>query len=212
MIKRLILSIVVGAGVLLPAAEAWAADPPVHADAGHGAAAAKPELLPDPTKKETWLQALWTVIIFLVLVAILYPTAWKGVLAGLKKREERIRKDIADAEDARKRAEETLREYTQQLAEAEGRVRDLLTKAAADGEKLSTTIRMQAQKEAEEIKERSQKDIEAAKNAAIGEIYEKGAEFATAVAEKIIKRELRPQDQHDLVRASLDELQALNKV
>src|SRR5688500_12454800 len=60
------------------------------ASAAHGAE--KAPLLPNPADRETQLHALWTVIIFLVLLAILYPTAWKNVLAGLKAREERIRK------------------------------------------------------------------------------------------------------------------------
>src|SRR3954465_413273 len=72
--------------------------------------------------------AIWTLVIFLIMLAILYPTAWKQVLAGLKKREERIRKDIGDAEAARAKAEATLREYNTQLAAAEQRVREMLAK------------------------------------------------------------------------------------
>src|SRR3954470_15583012 len=56
----------------------------------------KPDLLPNPTSSETWLSALWVIIIFLVLLAVLYPTAWKSVLAGLKAREDRIRRDIQE--------------------------------------------------------------------------------------------------------------------
>src|SRR5436309_1411008 len=55
---------------------------------------AKPPLLPDPTSRETILSALWVVIIFVVLLIVLYPTAWRNVLAGLKSRENRIRQDI----------------------------------------------------------------------------------------------------------------------
>src|SRR5438093_4793520 len=56
----------------------------------------KEPLVPDVTSGKTWAQALWTIIIFVFLVSILYPTAWKNVLEGLKKREERIRADIAE--------------------------------------------------------------------------------------------------------------------
>ena len=153
--------------------------------------------------------AIWTLVIFLIMLAILYPTAWKNVLAGLKKREERIRKDIADAEATRARAEATLREYNQQLATAENRVREILGKATADAERLATTIRMQAQQESEDIKERATKDIEAAKNQAIREIYAQAATLATTVAEKIIKRNLNAADQEQLVRESLDQLQTI---
>src|SRR5439155_24222290 len=90
----------------------------------HGATSAehaehKGTLLPSLEDKQTYYSALWVLIIFVVMLAILYPTAWKNVLAGLKKREERIRKDIADAEEARAKAEATLRQYNEQLAAPE---------------------------------------------------------------------------------------------
>jgi F-type H+-transporting ATPase subunit b len=173
---------------------------------------AEPPLLPSNAEqaKEYFLQpAVWTLIIFVIMLAILYPTAWKNVLAGLKAREQRIRKDIADAEAARGKAEATLREYNQQLATAEGRVREMLNKATADAERLATSIRMQAQQESEEIKERATKDIEAAKNQAIREIYAQASDIATTVASKIIKRNLNAADQESLVRESLDQLQTI---
>jgi F-type H+-transporting ATPase subunit b len=149
------------------------------------------------------------VIIFVVLLIVLYPTAWKSVLAGLKAREQRIRNDIAEAEAAHAKAEATLNQYNAQLAAAEERVRQMITQAVADGEKLATSIRMKAQSESEEIKERAQKDIEAARDAALREIYEKTAELATSVAEKIIRRNLNAADQQQLVRESLEQLQTV---
>jgi F-type H+-transporting ATPase subunit b len=178
-----------------------------HADGEHGGESQSP--LPDPTNSATYTSALWVVIIFVVLLAVLYPTAWKQVLAGLKAREQRIRTDIAEAEAARAKAEATLREYNSQLAAAESRVRDMLTKAQADGEKLATTIRMQAQQEAEEAKERANRDIEASKNAALVEIRNETAELATSIASKILRRNLNTDDQRELVRESLEQLQSV---
>jgi F-type H+-transporting ATPase subunit b len=185
-------------GLALPA---QAADP-------HGAAIDN-RLVPIPPSKDTLISALWVIIIFVAMLAILYPTAWKNVLAGLKKREQRIRTDIAEAEAARAKADATLKEYNAQLAAAEDRIRDMLSQATADGEKLATSIRMKAQQEAEEIKERANKDIEAARDNALREIYEKTADLATSVAEKIIRRNLNASDQQDLVRQSLEQLQTV---
>src|SRR5258708_39537096 len=114
---------------------------------------------------------IWVLVIFLVLLAILYKTAWKNVLAGLKAREERIRKDIADAELAREKAEAALREYQLQLATAEQRVREMLSAASTEGERIATSIQMQAQQDAEAAKERAVKEIETSKKQAIQEIY-----------------------------------------
>ena len=223
MFKRLSSTIALALCLLLPVARAAAqhgamADPQapagsggktVHAADTHSDGHAPGRLLPIPPTKADVMAAVWVIIIFVVLLAILYPTAWKNVLAGLKRREERIRQDIANAEEARRRAEQTLGEYNAQLASAESRVRDMLTKAQADGERLATSIRMQAQKEAEEAKERATRDIDAAKNAALREVYEQTANLATNVAEKILRRNLNADDQRELVRQSLEQLQTI---
>jgi F-type H+-transporting ATPase subunit b len=159
---------------------------------------------------QTYVQAVWVMIIFILLLAILYPTAWKNVLGGLKKREEKIRAAIADADAARAKGEATLKEYSAQLATAESQVRELLSKATVEAEKIASTIKMHAQQDAEELKEKAIKEIESSKTAALAEIYEQTAVLATQVAEKILRRNLNADDQRDLVKQSLDELAALH--
>lgn len=154
---------------------------------------------------------IWILSIFVVVAIILYRTAWKNVLVGLKAREARIRKDIADAEAARMKAEDTLRQYDSKLAEAEEKVREILDKAVADAEKIGTTIRMKAQVEGEDAKERATKEIEAAKHIALTEIYEQTANLATSIAEKIVRRNLNADDQRELVNQSLQQLKDVGK-
>lgn len=155
--------------------------------------------------------AIWILVLFTILVVVLYKTAWKNVLAGLKAREERIRRDISDAESARKKAEETLRQYDSRLADAEQKVREILDKAAADAEKIGTSIRMKAQEESEQAKDRATKEIESARQNALTEIYEQTANLATAVAEKIIRRSLNANDQRDLVNQSVEQLKNVGR-
>lgn len=179
-----------------------------------GANGFQPQLVPQhilPPSNQDLLEAVWVIVIFLILVIILYPTAWKKVLAGLKAREDRIRKDIADAEAARAKADQTLLQYNAKLAEAEQKVRDLLNQAATDAERIAANIRVKATQEAEEAKERATKEIDAAKRTAIGEIYDQAANLATAVAEKILRRNLNPDDQRDLVNQSLEQLNSIGK-
>jgi F-type H+-transporting ATPase subunit b len=224
--RRTLLALAMTLGLLLPALAARAQEEHTHAPiapaetpaavdahSAHGAGEHRAELIPkleDPDqRREAMLSALWVLIIFFVLLAVLYPTAWKNVLAGLKKREERIRKDIADAEAARLRAEATLRQYTEQIAAAERAVQDMLARATVDGEKIAATLKAQAQKEAEEIRDRANRDIEAARDQALTEIYQRTAELATSIAEKIIRRNLNPADQRDLVNQTLEQLQTV---
>jgi F-type H+-transporting ATPase subunit b len=152
--------------------------------------------------------ALLVLCIFLFVAIALYKSAWKHVLAGLKSREERIRKDIADAEAARQKAEELLGQYNTQLAAAGQKVNDLLAQAAVDAEKIANNIRTRAQQEAQTARENAAREIEGAKQAALAEIYEQTANLATAVAEKILRRNLNPNDQRDLVSQSLEQMKS----
>lgn len=181
-----------------------------HASPDHSATGELVPVSPDG-QAAALTQAVWVLIIFLVLLAILYPTAWKGVLAALKERESRIRKDIADAEAARAKAEATLAEYNKQLAQAEDRVRSMLAKAQTDGESLAAAIREKATGEAEGIKTKALADIEDAGKAAVAQVHEQAVELSTLIAEKIIRRNLNAEDQRELVRASLQQLDAAKR-
>lgn len=215
MLKHIVLALALALWTLSPARPAMAADS--HAASGGAAAVektsgahddhAKPALIPDFSDRAVQLHALWVVIIFVVLLIILYPTAWKNVLAGLKAREARIRNDIAEAEAIRLKAEATLKEYNAQLASAEARMRELIAQGTAQGEKLAADIHAKAEKEAEQTKQRALQDIDAARKQAIHEIYRHAADLSTSIASKILRRSINPDDQRDLVQRSLDELQ-----
>lgn len=184
---------------------ALAADAP---EAAHGAAGAdEPSLLRGP--KESVITAVTTLVVFVALVAVLGKFAWGPIASGLQAREDKIRKDIADAEAARQRAEQTLKEYSARLSAAEAQIRDMLAKAQSDAEGVAAGIKVQAQQDAEEIKERATKEIDASKNAALAELHEHAATLATNVASKILRRNINADDQRELVRTSLDELSAV---
>jgi F-type H+-transporting ATPase subunit b len=155
--------------------------------------------------------ALWVLTIFLILAIVLYLKAWPNVLAGLKAREERIRKDIADAEAARIGAQKAQAELASQLADGQKKVQAIIDQATVDAEKVATSIKVKAQQEAEESKDRALKEIENAKNLALREVYDQMADYATSIAEKIIRKNLKAEDQRDLVARSLEELQSVGK-
>jgi F-type H+-transporting ATPase subunit b len=150
---------------------------------------------------------IWTIALFGILCVLLYMTAWKNVLTGLKKREELIRQDIADAEAARLKSEALLKEYNAQLATADAKVREIIGSAHAQAEKLAADIRLRATQDAEDAKNRATREIDSAKKQAISEIYERAADLSTSIAEKILRRNINPDDQRDLVRQSLEQLQ-----
>ena len=155
----------------------------------------------------TIAQSIAAIVVFLVVFAVLKQKAWGPMIKGLSDRENKIRRDIEEAEAARARSEATLREYQAQLATAEQKVRDLLAKATADAEQIATNVRARTQQEAEETKDKATREIDTARRDAVRQVHEQAAILATNVAEKILRRSLNAEDQRDLVAASLDELQ-----
>lgn len=178
--------------------------------APHGEGHEDPKLIPNPGVMQV-ITSLTTLGIFLLLLIVLGKYAWGPIVTGLRNREAKIRKEIQDAEDARARAEATLGEYNAKLAEAEQKVRDLLAKATADAEQIATSIRTRAQAEAEETKEKATRDIEAARNQAVGQIYDEAANLAVSIAEKVLPRTLSAEDRQQLVSRSLDEVRTVSR-
>ncbi len=170
-----------------------------------GAERAEKSGLP-PTLDQGLMTGIITMIVFLVLVVLLTKFAWGPISKGLAEREAKIRRDIQDAEAARKAALAQQAEYQAQLAKASDEVRAILASAQSDAQAAATRIKMQAQQEAEEAKERALKDIEASRVAAVADIREQAAELSTTIAEKILRRNLNVDDQRDLVRSALDQL------
>jgi F-type H+-transporting ATPase subunit b len=210
----MMLAAVLGLALIASAAEP--AHPGAAGEAGHEAADAhaagggehaEPQLLPPPGPAQV-ITAATTLLIFIILLAVLGKFAWGPIVAGLRQREEKIRRDIADAEAARARAEQTLREYTERLQGAENRIREMMAKAQADADRAAAGIRARGQEEAEAAKERALREIDTAREQAVGEVYQQAATLSTSIAEKILRRELRPEDQRDLVNRSLEQLQA----
>jgi len=163
-----------------------------------------------PGVNQGLITAIVTLIVFVTLVAILTKAAWGPISKGLSDRENKIRKDIQGAEQARGSAEAKLKEYQFSLAKAGDEVRAILDKATADATAAGTRIKMQAQQEAEENKERALRDIEASRVAAVAQIHEQAATLSTAIAEKILRRNLNVDDQRELVRQSLEQLSSTN--
>src|SRR4051812_14382359 len=171
MLKQLLMLLAMGMAFVLPSARLIAAE---EGGTAHPSEHSGPEYHLIPESHDEGIQALysavWVLIIFIVLLCILYPTAWRHVLAGLKNREQRIRTDIAEAEAARARAEDLLRQFDQQIAAAQSRSSEMISAATVQGEKLATQIRMQAQQESESTKEAATQEIEAARDSAIQQI------------------------------------------
>lgn len=148
-------------------------------------------------------------VLFGLLVFILNKYAWPPILKALQAREDKIRGDIEHAQGARAQAERALQGYQKALAEARNEAATMLDEAKAEQHRLAAQLRAKTDVEISAMRDSATRDIEAAKRAAIADIYSNMAETATSIAAKILQRELNPADQAQLVEASLGQLDAV---
>ena len=159
----------------------------------------------EPTNVE-WMPALTTLVVFIIFFAILRIKVWPPIVKGLEDRQNKIREEIESAEDARKQANDALKEYEDSLAEARKEAADMIAKARADAKAAADELRSRNESELADMKERAARDITAAKRQAIAELHAESATLAASIAGKILQREISSDDQQRLVEESLREL------
>ena len=161
----------------------------------------------DPVRVDLW-QAGFTVVVFVLLVLILGKFAFKPILKSLQAREDFIRKSIEDAENANKKAQEQLAQYTEQMNRARAEASAVVEEGRRDAEVVKRGIQDESRKEADAIIERAKREVGIARDTAVRELYNLSADLATHMAGKIISKELKlnPADQERLIEESITEL------
>lgn len=171
-----------------------------HADEAHGKT--KPEL---PLKFQGDL-ALWSAVTFLVFLFVLSKLAWKPLIVAMNDREEKIRKDLADAEAHRAKSEALFREYESKLAKAQEEVKGILAEARRDAETAKADIIATAEKESTAMRQRAVADIDRARDHAIGELFDFVSQNVMQATEQVVGRSLNGADQERLVKEALANL------
>jgi len=155
--------------------------------------------------------AVWTLVIFLLVILVLGKFAWGPLLGGLQQREEFIRRSLKEAKADREAAEARLLEYEERLSGAGAEASQIIEQGKREGENLRANIEEKARDEADKMVERARREIEIAKQSAIKDLYATSSELATEIASRIVQRELNPQDHEKLISDSIKELGNLDQ-
>jgi F-type H+-transporting ATPase subunit b len=181
------------------------ASPPVEAKS---AAAEHPAAdSANPMKPEPGL-AIWTLVVFLGLLAVLSRYAWKPLIHWLHEREKHLEHVLMESERARNESEANLAEHRKMMARAGDEVRGILEKARQEAQAVADNIVKQAQGEAELARQRAGREIASARDQALAEIWHKTAEMAVSVAGRVLAKELTNAEQSRLLDVAIQELPA----
>jgi len=137
----------------------------------------------------------WSAVVFLVVLFVLSKTAWPVILQGLQERERKIEESLQAAERARKEAQAERERTLREMEEERKRMREQIAQAHAELAKTREQILAEARREAELMRQETERAIAAAKEQALNEIRNEAADLAVEAAGRILKRNLTLEDE-----------------
>jgi len=149
---------------------------------------------------------IWTIITFLLLLALLAKYAWKPLLAFLASREETIKTSLENAQTAKKELERIQQESAQIIRKAHGEAESIVSRSWSDAEKVREEMKQKAKTEADAIVKESQRQIELETGRALRQIRSEVADLSIAIASKVIQRNVSKEDNSRLIEDTLKQI------
>lgn len=147
---------------------------------------------------------VWTVLIFVLVLAVLGKYAWGPILSTLQTRESFIHEALAKAKRDRDEAEARLKQYEERLAGARAEATAIVEEGRRDAEAVKRKIEAAAKVEADKMIDRARREIQIATVTATRELYDLSARLATDMAARVIGRELSAKDHERLIAEAID--------
>lgn len=142
----------------------------------------------------------------LLFVGLMYFFLRRPLGEAFRSHQDGIRRDLMLAQEERNTAVAKLEEIEARLASVDAEVEAIRTQsqkqAAAEGERIKTAT----EEEISKIREQARREIESASKAARAELRAYTAEQSVKLAEEMIRRDIRPEDDEHLVMDYVEEL------
>ena len=149
---------------------------------------------------------VWTILTFLLLLFVLAKFAWKPLLKMLNDREELIRSSLEDAEKAKEKLEKLNAEGEAIINQARSEAQSILSEGKAAVSKLKDETLDVAKEQAKQIASEAEKQINIEKDKAIAEIKSEVVNLSISIAEKLINKNISPEDNKALIDESLSNI------
>lgn len=149
---------------------------------------------------------IWTIVVFVLLLVVLWKFAWGPMLEGLQNREKSIQGALDDARKTQEEAQKLREQFQLEIAKANERVRDLLDEGRKDAERVTAEMMGKAKADIQSERDRLQREMKAAHDQALQDLWAQTAQLASLVSAKAIRRELTPEDHRRFVDEALADL------
>ena len=143
---------------------------------------------------------------FFILVWILKRFAYKPLTDMMSERKERIANDLANAEQARKEAEQLKAEYASQIINARQEAQQIVEKAHHQAQLTSAQELADARQSIESEKERARQDIESERSRAMNSLRNDVVSLSVAMAGKVIAKDMDSETNTKLIEDAIRQL------
>jgi len=150
---------------------------------------------------------IWTLVVFGLLLYVLKRNAWPVLLAAVREREQKLERQLAEAEKNRAEAAALLEEHKRLLAAAKGEAQEILNKAKTVAEKERATLLAKAREEYERLLARARKEIDEEKEKALLALRREAVDLSIAAAAKLLDANLDTEANRRLVTEYLASLE-----
>ena len=152
---------------------------------------------------------IWTIVVFLVLLALLAKFAWRPLLDALDSRQAAITKSLDDAQQARKELERLTQESAAIIRTARVEADEIVSRSRLDADRLREEMKQKARAESDYIVRDAQRQIQLQTGQALQQIRKEAAELSIAVASKILQRNISKEDNERLIDDALKQMDGL---
>jgi len=155
---------------------------------------------------------IWTILTFLVLVALLAKFAWRPLLDALERRRATIARSLEDAQKARQELERLQRESAEMMRQARVEAESIISRSRSDAEALREELKQKSRAEAAAIVKTAEKQIQMETARAVQQIRSEAVELSVAIASKILKRQVSKEDHEGLIEDTLKQVETRRHV
>jgi F-type H+-transporting ATPase subunit b len=150
----------------------------------------------------------WKFVNLAVFVGVMIFILTRKVKLGeaFKARREGIRQELARAQQERDAAVAKLKEVEERLARLDTEVTEIQERSKKEAAEERERIARSTETEMTKLSEQAQREIESAGKAAKHELRRYTAEQSVRLAEEIIRREMKPEDDARLIDSNIREL------
>jgi len=162
-----------------------------------------------PTKEfisiDFWT-ALFTLVNFLLVFFVGKKFLYGPILKIIRDRQQEIDDLYADAANAKEEAKVLQAEYQQKLTNAQAESERIVKEAVTRGQAREEEIIRKANRDAAAIMDKASQDIAQEKKKALNDAKNEIADISLAIAGKVVERELKAEDQSQLIDSFIDAL------